>query len=88
MLKTARHQERLARAVFKAIRTHYQKNPPDDSLFARLKENKPMQHKVKRGESLSLLAQRYGTTVSALKKANKLSKNTLYIGQVLKIPKV
>ncbi|WP_432760872.1 N-acetylmuramoyl-L-alanine amidase [Pseudoalteromonas phenolica] len=88
MLKTARHQERLARAVFKAIRAHYQKNPPDDSLFARLKENKPMQHKVKRGESLSLLAQRYGTTVSALKKANKLSKNTLYIGQVLKIPKV
>jgi N-acetylmuramoyl-L-alanine amidase len=88
MLKTARHQERLARAVFKSIRSYYKKNPPDDSLFARLKESKPLKHKVKRGESLSVLAQRYGTTVSALKKVNKLNKNTLYIGQVLKIPKV
>jgi N-acetylmuramoyl-L-alanine amidase len=78
----------LARAIFKSIRGYYQKNPPDDSLFARLKENKPLQHKVKSGESLSLLAKRYGTTVSALKKANKLNKNTLYIGQVLMIPKV
>ena len=88
LLLSPRHQERLARAIFKSIRSYYQKNPPDDSLFARLKENKPLQHKVKSGESLSLLAKRYGTTVSELKKANKLSKNTLYVGQVLTIPKV
>lgn len=88
MLKTARHQERLANAIFKSIKKYYQKNPPDDSLFASLKANKPTKHKVKRGESLSVLAKRYGTSVSALKKANKLSKNTLYIGQVLTIPKV
>ncbi|MBQ4813715.1 N-acetylmuramoyl-L-alanine amidase [Pseudoalteromonas luteoviolacea] len=86
-LKTAYHQQRLANAVFVSLKRYYQKNPPDDSLFARLKEKKPLHHKVKRGESLSLLAARYGTTVSALKKLNRLKNNTLYIGQVLTIPK-
>ncbi|MCF6441464.1 N-acetylmuramoyl-L-alanine amidase [Pseudoalteromonas luteoviolacea] len=86
-LKTAYHQQRLANAVFTAIKRYYQKNPPDDSLFARLKEKKPLKHKVKRGESLSVVAARYGTTVSALKRANRLKNNVLHIGQVLTIPR-
>ncbi|ALU43029.1 N-acetylmuramoyl-L-alanine amidase [Pseudoalteromonas rubra] len=86
-LKTSYHQQRLANAIFKSIKRYYQQNPPDNTLFASLKNNKPLRHKVQRGESLSVLAARYGTTVSALKKANRLTKNTLYIGQVLTIPK-
>lgn len=86
-LNTAQHQQKLARAIFASIKNYYKRNPPDDSLFARLKNNEPVKHKVKRGESLSVLANRYGTTISALKKQNQLKKNTLYIGQVLIIPK-
>lgn len=86
-LNTAQHQQRLAQAIFYSIRNYYKRNPPDDSLFASLKNTKPLRHKVKSGESLSVLASRYGTTISALKKHNQLKKNTLYIGQILMIPK-
>ncbi|WP_232056554.1 N-acetylmuramoyl-L-alanine amidase [Pseudoalteromonas sp. A25] len=85
LLKSGNHQEKLARAIFKSIKNYYKRNPPDDSLFARLKE--PAQHVVKSGESLSVLANRYGVSITALKKANRLTKDTLYIGQVLTIPK-
>ena len=44
-------------------------------------------HVVKSGESLSLIAERYGVTVSALKSANGLTNNNLKAGQKLTIPK-
>ncbi|MEI5639507.1 MULTISPECIES: N-acetylmuramoyl-L-alanine amidase [unclassified Pseudoalteromonas] len=87
LLTSPHYQERLARAIFGSIKGYYEKHPPDNSLFARLKSNKPVRHKVKSGESLSVLASRYGITVRELKRANNLKNNTLYIGQVLTIPK-
>ncbi len=43
-------------------------------------------HTVKRGESLGVIAKRYGVTVKALLNANNLNKTTIYAGQKLKIP--
>lgn len=43
-------------------------------------------HKVISGESLYLIAQKYGVTVDALKQANNLSSNSLWVGQTLTIP--
>ncbi|HIP75641.1 MAG TPA: LysM peptidoglycan-binding domain-containing protein [Psychromonas hadalis] len=43
-------------------------------------------HKVTRGESLSLIAQRYGKTISQLKSYNKLRSTSLAVGQKIKIP--
>jgi membrane-bound lytic murein transglycosylase D len=44
-------------------------------------------HTVQRGESVSLIAQRYGTSVSTLSRANNLSRNYLIrVGQRLRIP--
>ncbi|WP_262387547.1 N-acetylmuramoyl-L-alanine amidase [Pseudoalteromonas sp. BZK2] len=86
MLKTAQHQERLAKAIFTSIKNYYMKNPPDDSLFAKLKSQFSTKHKVRPGESLSILASRYNTSVSKLKTANNLKSNTLFIGQELDIP--
>lgn len=41
---------------------------------------------VKAGDTLSVLASRYGTTVSALMQANNLSSTTIYAGDALVIP--
>jgi lipoprotein-anchoring transpeptidase ErfK/SrfK len=41
---------------------------------------------VQRGDTLSSIARRHGTTVAAVKQANRLSTNTIYPGQRLTIP--
>jgi N-acetylmuramoyl-L-alanine amidase len=48
--------------------------------------NKLTTHKVRSGESLSVIAKRYGTTASVIKSINKLRSNSLAIGQLLTIP--
>ncbi|MCW8995113.1 MAG: LysM peptidoglycan-binding domain-containing protein [Psychromonas sp.] len=47
---------------------------------------RPVVHKVKRGESLSVIASRFGTTVNALKEHNKLRSTSLLVGQKIRIP--
>lgn len=41
---------------------------------------------VRQGDALSTIASRFGTTVTKLKRANRLSGNTLRVGQRLEIP--
>ena len=86
LLKSANYQDRLAKAIFSSLKSYYLKNPPDDSLFASLKSQSPNKHKVRPGESLSLLASRYGVSVGKLKQVNQLKSNTLFVGQELDIP--
>ena len=44
-----------------------------------------VKHKIKRGETLSELAKRYGTNTRALMKLNRLKSTKLKIGQVIKV---
>ena len=44
------------------------------------------EYTVKSGDSLWLIAQRFGTTVDAIKQLNGITSNLLNVGQVLKIP--
>ena len=44
------------------------------------------EYTVRSGDTLWILAQRYGTTVDAIKSLNGLTSNILNIGQILKIP--
>lgn len=50
-----------------------------------LKEGGVAAYRVKKGDSLWLIARRFGTTVSEIKRLNGLSRNNLTIGQVIKI---
>jgi len=44
------------------------------------------EHVVQKKENLNMLAEKYGTTVNEIKKANNLTSINLQIGQILKIP--
>ena len=60
------------------------------SLLARTNFSKPtktQRHKVRRGENLTMIAKRYGTTVAKLRQLNKLKNGRpLYVGKRLKVP--
>ncbi|NVK54122.1 MAG: N-acetylmuramoyl-L-alanine amidase [Alteromonadaceae bacterium] len=84
-LNWAKYRQQLATALFNATKRYFHQMPPDGTLWAALKaENRT--HKVRSGESLSLLAQRYNVKVSSIKAANNLSGDVVRIGQVLTIP--
>lgn len=78
------HQDKLARSVTKAIIQYFEANPPEGTLFAN--RGKTIKHKVSRGESLSLIAKKYGSSTKAIMQANKLKSSSIAIGQVLTIP--
>ncbi|MCF7504115.1 MULTISPECIES: LysM peptidoglycan-binding domain-containing protein [Vibrio] len=82
------HQDKLARAVTKAVVKYLKANPPEGIILsnATVPSNSTGQHKVKRGESLSVIAKKYGTSTQALVKLNGLKSTSLAIGQTLKVP--
>ena len=82
------HQDKLARAVTKAVVKYLKENPPEGIILsnATSSSGSVSQHKVSRGESLSVIASKYGTSTQALMKYNNLKSSSLAIGQVLKIP--
>ncbi|MGR5543066.1 N-acetylmuramoyl-L-alanine amidase family protein, partial [Vibrio campbellii] len=59
------HQDKLARALTTAIVQYFENNAPEGTLFAN--RSKTIKHKVQKGESLSVIANRYGTTVTAIR---------------------
>jgi N-acetylmuramoyl-L-alanine amidase len=147
-LKSPSHQQKLATAIFKGLKTHFYKSPPADTSIAMRTGKEPVgaaavepatapveqptvapatnltgatkpgpvvrqpgpivrqvpvktttsskkpaaesskakTHKVKSGESLSLLASRYGVSMAQLRKHNNLKSDQIQIGQVLRIP--
>lgn len=82
-LKSPSHQTQLARSLFAALKRHFEKSPPADSLFA---QQRAREHRVSAGESLSLLAQRYNVSVDELRSANQLTSDSIRVGQTLRIP--
>jgi len=79
-----KHQQRLANAIHQGIKSHFLAHPLTGSYFASVGYKK---HKVRSGESLSVLAKRYNISMTKLKSINNLKSNSLQIGQTLKIPR-
>ena len=79
------HQDKLANAIYQAVRTYFNQTPPRGTLLA---STQLIEHQVNSGESLSLLASRYKVSVKSLKETNNLRSNTIHIGQVLKIDRL
>ncbi|MBL4912781.1 N-acetylmuramoyl-L-alanine amidase [Shewanella schlegeliana] len=84
LLSQRDHQNNVAKAIHKGVVKYFEANPPVNSMLA---SKSSVEHKVRSGESLSVIAHRYKISVSSLKKANNLSSNSIRIGQKLKIPR-
>ncbi|MGF1726342.1 N-acetylmuramoyl-L-alanine amidase [Photobacterium nomapromontoriensis] len=84
LLNSTSHQRQLADAVYRGVLSYFNDKPPEGTLFASRQQG--IKHKVSSGQSLSVIASKYGMTVEAIKNANNLKSNTLRIGQVLVIP--
>jgi len=83
-LTWSKHQQRLANAIHTGIKDYFLAYPLTGSYFASVGYKK---HKVRSGESLSVLAKRYNISMIKLKSINNLKSNSLRIGQTLKIPR-
>ncbi len=86
-LKTPAEQTKLAEAILDGVRNYFRSTPPPGTWFA-VESNraKASRHVVSRGESLSIIAATHGTSVAALRNANKLARDSVNVGDVLEIP--
>ncbi|MEX2130060.1 MAG: N-acetylmuramoyl-L-alanine amidase [Pseudohongiellaceae bacterium] len=87
-LVTRSYQEQLADAIVRGVMHYFYENPPPGTLIAWQKENGiiPSEYIVKRGDSLSEIAQRHRVNLSSLRQANNINGDRIMVGQVLKIP--
>ena len=83
LLTSNAHQQKMAQALYNGIRRYFVSNPIDNTYLA---NQNSFTYTVKSGDSLSVLAQRYNTTVKAIKTENNLRSNVLKIGQKITIP--
>lgn len=82
-LRTASFQNSLADALLTGLRAYFSVHAPPGTIIA---EGRPDRHIIAPGESLSVIAARYGVPVPALREANQLSGDRIHPGQVLVIP--
>jgi LysM repeat protein len=79
--KQAREMQELIRRVEGLLKKSVASRPPSKPSHGAGRE-----HVVESGHTLSAIASAYGTTVSAIKKANNLKSDNIRVGQKLFIP--
>lgn len=87
LLQNRSHQQKLARSIFKGIKTHFTLKPPPATYLASKQQAKSRtSYRVARGDTLSVIASRNRIPVKRLREANGLSSDVIRVGQVLHIP--
>ncbi len=81
-LRSSKHQHMLAKALLNGVRDYFTKNAPPGTLYAM----KARQHVIASGDTLSEIAQRYHVSMASIRSENRLSGDSVKVGQVLKIP--
>lgn len=95
-LNQPNYQKQIAYRIYLGIKSYYEKYPAQklrsrQESYARTKNmtkngGTAKSVTVKKGESLGLIAKRYGTTIAQLKKLNSLKSDTVHVGRVLYLP--
>lgn len=91
-LNQPNYQKQIAYRIYLGIKSYYEKYPAQkiksrQESYARTSSIQGKKSiRVQKGQSLSAIANKYGTSVKKIKDLNKLKSNTLQIGQVLYLP--
>ena len=85
-LNDASHRNKLAASIVEGVRDYFSVQPPPGTWLAANATPKPRHHVVSRGETLGLIAQRHGVTLSSLRSANALKGDMVKAGDRLTIP--
>ncbi len=100
-LRSDNYQQNIARAIYTAINEYRQRTPYRNNatyaspavaetdrrgLAKAPTKQRPTYHKVVRGDTLSTIAARYGTSVKELRKINRLRSSVAVLGKRLKLP--
>jgi N-acetylmuramoyl-L-alanine amidase len=98
-LNTTGHQDRLVDAISRGIRNYMEANAPPGTLIAARQRGGSaaparavagsagdVRYTISRGDTLSGIASRYGTSASRIRAANGLRSDTIRVGQTIVIP--
>jgi len=88
-LASRNYQDKMARAIFSGIRDYFYSNPPEGTRVAALAESGyrgRVAHVIRRGDTLSDIADRYAVSVRRIRSENRLQSDNIKVGQVLRIP--
>jgi len=95
-LRKSSYRKKVANAIFVGINDYFKRFPIPGTIYGQslsrkslakksTKRKNKIRHKIVRGDSLSLIAQRYGVSIKQIKRLNKIRGNTLILGKNLLI---
>lgn len=88
-LRKKSYQKKMAKSIFSGIKRHFTRKPPANSYIAWSKnggDKRSIHYKVVKGDSLSVIAVRNGTSLDHLRQLNSLKSDQIRVGQVLQVP--
>ena len=86
-LRTRAYQQKMAKAVHQGIVDHFSRKPPMMTQLAQVQQQRQAgQHVVRSGDTLSVIALKYGVSLSDLRRLNGIKGDRIRVGQTLKIP--
>ena len=91
-LGSSRYREQLANAIFDGIDDYFQSNPPLGTRMAAAGKNENQssggqaRYVIKRGDTLSMIADRYKVSVRRIRTFNNLRSDKIVVGRTLRIP--
>ena len=85
-LATAGHQRKVAGAIAAGIQAYLLRYPPPDTVLASMEGGGTLKYVIKRGDTLSEIAERNRVSLGSLRTVNGIVGDRIRIGQVLFIP--
>jgi N-acetylmuramoyl-L-alanine amidase len=88
-LGSRRYREKLATAMYEGISDYFQMNPPPGSRMTQVmrgRQSPAVVHVIRRGDTLSGIADRYRVPVRRIRTANNLHNDKIVVGRTLRIP--